>query len=161
MRSICPVCGKKFWCDYPNLWAYKIGSLYICSWKCLRARRKEAEENMEKLKKDGTPAKRPGPKPKNTEAPEGERVDLVEVPEESQIRAPELPERTYDFENWPKLEYKITGIDTAVGAFQYFKSNQYLDWSLNGETISMNLEEWREFMKIFPDVLMVLEIDPL
>lgn len=62
----------------------------------------------------------------------------------------------------PPFEYKLTGISTAIGDFQYFKKTGYLDWTdLNGETVSMNLEEWREFMRIFPEVLKVLEVDPL
>lgn len=60
----------------------------------------------------------------------------------------------------PPFEYKTTGISTAVGDFQYFRKNGYLDWTdLNGETVSMNLEEWREFMKIFPFVLKTLEVE--
>ena len=60
----------------------------------------------------------------------------------------------------PPFEYKTTGISTAIGDFQYFKKTGYLDWTdLNGETVSMNLEEWREFMKIFPFVLKTLEVE--
>ena len=60
----------------------------------------------------------------------------------------------------PPFEYKTTGISTAVGDFQYFRKNGYLDWTdLNGETVSMNLEEWREFMNIFPFVLKTLEVE--
>ena len=60
----------------------------------------------------------------------------------------------------PPFEYKTTGISTAVGDFQYFRKNGYLDWTdLNGETVSMNLDEWREFMKIFPFVLKTLEVE--
>lgn len=60
----------------------------------------------------------------------------------------------------PPFEYKTTGISTAVGDFQYFRKNGYLDWTdLNGETVSMNLDEWREFMNIFPFVLKTLEVE--
>ena len=60
----------------------------------------------------------------------------------------------------PPFEYKTTGISTAIGDFQYFKKTGYLDWTdLNGETVSMNMEEWREFMKIFPFVLKTLEVE--
>lgn len=45
MRRTCPVCGKRFWCDWPNLWAYKRDKLFLCSWSCIREydNRKEAE----------------------------------------------------------------------------------------------------------------------
>lgn len=36
MSERCPVCGKQFEVLYPTIWAYKRGSRYICSWKCLR-----------------------------------------------------------------------------------------------------------------------------
>ena len=44
MRPKCPVCGKLFWCDWPNLWRYKREKIYLCSWSCLRKydERKEA-----------------------------------------------------------------------------------------------------------------------
>lgn len=36
----CPICGKKFYPQYPHLWVYKrgygINERYMCSWKCLR-----------------------------------------------------------------------------------------------------------------------------
>ena len=33
MRPKCPVCGKLFWCDWPNLWRYKRDGAYLCSWE--------------------------------------------------------------------------------------------------------------------------------
>lgn len=61
----------------------------------------------------------------------------------------------------PPIEYKVTGISTAVGDFQYFKKAGYIDWTtLTGETVSMSLEEWNELMKIWPFVLKVLEVEP-
>ena len=46
MRPRCPVCKKLFWCDWPNMWAYKRDGVYLCSWGCLRKydERKEAKE---------------------------------------------------------------------------------------------------------------------
>lgn len=57
------------------------------------------------------------------------------------------------------MEYKTTGISTPIGDWQYIKKAGYLDWTtLTGETVSMNLEEWKEMMKLFPEVLKVLEV---
>lgn len=44
-RPKCTVCGRLFWCDYPNQWAYKRGTVFLCSWRCLRKydKRKEAD----------------------------------------------------------------------------------------------------------------------
>ena len=58
------------------------------------------------------------------------------------------------------MEYKTTGISTPIGDWQYIKKAGYLDWTtLSGETISMSLEEWKELMKLFPEVLKVLEVE--
>ena len=35
-RPKCPVCGRLFWCDWPNKWVYKRGTVFLCSWGCLR-----------------------------------------------------------------------------------------------------------------------------
>lgn len=69
----CAICGKEIDILYPDLWRYKRGDpvhvkVWLCSWKCLRTyddpeKRKEAEE-MARMKKDGTPAAKPGRKPK-------------------------------------------------------------------------------------------------
>ena len=58
------------------------------------------------------------------------------------------------------MEYKTTGISTPIGDWQYFKKSGYLDWTpLDGNgTVSMNLEEWKELMELFPEVLKVLEV---
>ena len=40
----CPVCRKEFVVLYQNLWRYKRGSKWMCSWKCLRAYDKKGEE---------------------------------------------------------------------------------------------------------------------
>lgn len=42
----CPVCGKLFDVLWPNMWAYKRNSLFICSWKCIRADEKKKEKGV-------------------------------------------------------------------------------------------------------------------
>lgn len=37
MSQVCRTCGKEFVVLYPHLWAYRTGTNYFCSWKCLRA----------------------------------------------------------------------------------------------------------------------------
>ena len=61
----------------------------------------------------------------------------------------------------PSIEYKVTGIDTAVGSFIYSKKQGYVDWDpLDGNgLVSMNLEEWKEFMKVFPEAMKVLGVE--
>lgn len=88
----------------------------------------------------------------------------LEVPEPvdggpwEKMETPEEP-ATKDTEG-PPFEYKVTGIVTAVGMFNYFRKTGYLDWTdLNGETVSMNLEEWKEFLKVLPEAMKVLGVE--
>lgn len=94
-KPTCPVCGKKFWCDYPHLWAYKRENKFICSWGCLRKYDgKEAKtEVYTKTKKDGQPAKKPGPKPK-AEEPTVELVYDPSIEDEYRREQAEKAERT-------------------------------------------------------------------
>lgn len=205
MMAICPECGKRHVVTWPDLNPFKRGDEYYCSSNCYEvsvnrdmtkikqvALIRRQRKNM-KLKKDGTPAKKPGRKAqKQIEIPAGEfkpAVDLsapakkiekpegnmtviatkeppkvptvkldgalrIETPETGKVEVvPVLPEKP--------IEFKITGIDTAVGTFQYFKKSGYVDWcpfDSNGP-VSMNLEEWKEFMKVFPVAMKVLGVE--
>ena len=61
---ICSQCGKEFTVLYPDMWRYRVKSKWFCTWKCLRADEK-GDKEMPRMKKDGTPAKKPGPQKKN------------------------------------------------------------------------------------------------
>ena len=136
MIAKCMECGKKFDILWPHLWQYKRKGQWLCSYSCMRAYDRKEAEDME-TKKDGTTKKRPGRKQATTI--DAKKIEVVQ--------------------DAPKFEYKTTGIETAVGDFRFFKNSQYLDWTdLNGETVSMNMEEWREFMKVFPEALKVLGV---
>ena len=150
MITKCRICGKEFEVLYPELWRYVRAKRYLCSWKCLRLYDQKGSEDMyTKVKKDGTPAKKPGPAPKIQEPPEQEQPTPVET---------ELPEKMIPVP--PPIEYKVTGISTSVGDFQYFRKQGFIDWTdLSGETISMSLAEWTELMKLWPFVLKVLEVE--
>ena len=106
-------------------------------------------------------------------APATVKVDgpiRIETPETNKVEVVELRGPDYRFSGGPEpgerinvtyttMEYKTTGISTPIGDWQYIKKAGYLDWTtLTGETVSMNLEEWKEFMKLFPEVLKVLEV---
>ena len=58
---ICSQCGKEFTVLYPDMWRYRVKSKWFCTWKCLRADEK-GDKEMPRMKKDGTPAKKPGPR---------------------------------------------------------------------------------------------------
>lgn len=77
MMAICPICGRRTCIHWPEHWVYRRGSTYYCSDNCMYVdatrdmqmmhkaihKRKEAWKNMARMKKDGTPAKKPGRKP--------------------------------------------------------------------------------------------------
>ena len=192
MMAICPECGKRHVVTWPDLNPFRRGDDYYCSPKCYEisvsrdmtkikqvALNRRQRKNM-KLKKDGTPAKKPGRKPqKQIEIPAGEfkpAVDLnapkkAEVPEKVPVVKVdgalkiETPEGNLTVNSSPivkkPLEYKVTGIDTAIGQFHYFKKAGYVDWTPldNNGPVSMNLEEWKEFMKVFPEAMKVLGVE--
>ena len=100
----CPVCGKEFDVLWPELWRYREGSAYICTWKCLRQLRKEAEEKMyTKVKKDGTPTKKSGPKKQPVE-----KVELVYDPSiaEEYKREQEAKKKSFEEMKLPVPEEK-------------------------------------------------------
>ena len=86
--------------------------------------------------------------PLRVETPEGKTLAKIDVPKMTPVA--------------PPFEYRITGISTAVGDFQYYKKQGYLDWTPIGscnDTVSMKVEEWKEFTKIFPLVQKALEVN--
>ena len=96
--------------------------------------------------------------PLRIETPETNKVEVVEI--RAPGYAPDGPKPGERINvTFTAMEYKTTGISTPIGDWQYIKKAGYLDWTtLTGETVSMNLEEWKEFMKLFPEVLKVLEV---
>jgi hypothetical protein len=63
-------------------------------------------------------------------------------------------------ESEPEMEYKVTGIRTELGNFQYYRKTGFIDWTPNdgNDTASLNLDEWRQFVEDWPKVLKVLGV---
>ena len=210
--AVCPECGKKHVVTWPELSPFRRGDDYYCSPKCYEisvsrdmtkikqvALIRRQRKNM-KLKKDGTPAKKPGRKPQvKIETPEGEwtpavnlnvpekkkpegnmtmvatkepqkdKIPVVKVDGPIRIETPEAGVVEViskecigikDKNTYLEFQYKVTGISTTAGDFQYFKKSGYVDWTaLDGGTVSMNLEEWKEFMKVFPKAMKLLGVE--
>lgn len=169
MMATCPECGKRHVVTWPDLNPFRRGDRFYCSHGCwelsvLRdmhqikeiALNRRQRKHM-KLKKDGTPAAKPGRKPqKAVEIPE--QVPTVKLDGPLNIETPE-PEKVKFI--CTTMEYKTTGISTPIGDWQYFKKSGYLDWTPIGENavVSLNLEEWKELIKLFPEVLKVLGVE--
>lgn len=173
MITTCPECGKEFDILYPDLWRYRRGD-FLCSYGCMRKHDKREEENgeMKRLKKDGSPAQRPGPKPKKQiiETPEGEftqpkpeipeKVATVKLTGPLNVETPE-PEKV-TFVDGGTIPFKMTGMSTEAGDFQYFKKAGYLDWTPGGtydDTVSLKVEEWKALMKVLPVVIRMLGVE--
>ena len=96
-------------------------------------------------------------------APATVKVDgplRIETPETNKVEVVETPEKKIGVPCPPPIEYKVTGISTTIGDWKFIKKAGYLDWTtLTGETVSMNLEEWKELMKVWPFVLKVLGVE--
>lgn len=203
----CPVCGKQFPLLYPKLWGYKSGSVYLCTYSCMRTYENEGADNMQKvtleqkkkaveiaisgdspleyLRSCGSKAPEktwyaiksklrhadpekfaqipdfrkkheedePAPEtvklngPVKIETPEGKTLAKIDVPKVVPVA--------------PPFKYRTTGISTAVGDFQYYKRNDYLDWTPIGncnDTVSLKVEEWKELLKVLPEVAKVLGV---
>lgn len=173
MITTCPECGKEFDILYPDLWRYRRGD-FLCSYGCMRKHDKREEENgeMKRLKKDGSPAQRPGPKPKKQiiETPESEvtqpkpeipeKVATVKLTGPLNVETPE-PEKV-TFVDGGTIPFKMTGMSTEAGDFQYFKKAGYLDWTPGGtydDTVSLKVEEWKALIKVLPVVIRMLGVE--
>ena len=153
----CPVCGKEFDVLWPDLWAYRENGRFICTWKCLRQLRKEADEKMyTKVKKDGTPAKKAGPKTtarKVDIAPKSTEVTLVYDPSISEEYRREQAEK----KSFAELEKKIQGrkqLEIAAVLSDVITNGRYMK-TMNGTRMriendrtigfEMTAREWIEF----------------
>ena len=157
MIKVCTECGKSFECLYPDIWVYKRFQHYYCTWKCYRKDHNE----MARMKKDGTPAKKPGPKPKDgiaqvkvdgalrIETPEADMIEIVETPENTK----RVIKRRGDFE--------ISAIrDAELGEFYYDQKFNSIDWRTEeGDEISLPPIGWKNLMQEMPDILKALGVD--
>ena len=92
--------------------------------------------------------------------PAAPAVEIPEAPVKAEI--PERPAPVHVPEK-PKLieyQYRVTGISTEAGDFQYYRKQSFLDWTtLDGTAVSMSLAEWAALMRVFPEVSRVLGVD--
>ena len=124
---------------------------------------------MARMKKDGTPAKKPGPKAKTIiETPEcgvmeaeiPENVPTVKVDGPLKIETPE----TGNVEvvcTMPNLEYEVSAIRTEeFGEFYYDKKFNSIDWrTAEGDEISLHPLGWKNLMDQLPEILRILGVE--
>ena len=172
----CAECGKRVVVLYPHLWAYKRDGKHFCSWGCMRIteKRKEAEEmeeRQERLKKDGTPAKRPGRKVKEESnvgevfTAETRRVPPPLTAEEEEGIRKQLRDQEKRFEQEANIRpLAIAGVESRAlnekgGVFVKGWDNEHKlvkVMSLRGERVEITLEpkEWR---RLSAEILVALK----
>ena len=181
MITNCPVCGKLTAIHWPQHWIYRRGDTYYCSWNCLdvditkdlklmhEVQRKRRERKMyNKLKKDGTPAKKSGPKPKKVEIPEpisGGECEKVETPETNKVEIVETTERQIGGLCPPpeveddRLFHTAAVRSKKLGTFYYDDKHGTIDWRHPyGEEISLFPEDYRLLRDSIDMILHVLGV---
>ena len=182
----CAICGKEFDALWPDLYRFKRGGTFLCSWSCLRKYdREKGNDYMARMKKDGTPAKKPGPRPKvelvydesiaeeykreqeqkkaNEEARKGE-LDAAEYIKHAVIGVAPAPEPVTNVAiqpSWDVDGYAATAIKKdGVGEFHFDKRDGSIDWrSEYGEEISLLPADWEKLAEEIPKMLKILGAD--
>lgn len=176
MMFYCPVCGRRRFVHQPQFWPYRFDGEMFCSencWICDSTRKMMERKGfrMARMKKDGTPAKKPGPKagrkpasekktetvikgspeevlpkvkltgPIRIETPEANRVEVVETPESAEPKA--LLPATYD-------GMVIREVEGLFGRYRYsgdLGRAEYIDFeNADGmDTLSLTVDQWKKF----------------
>ena len=156
MITNCPVCGKAFDVLWPQLWRYVRAKRYLCSWKCLRLYDQKGSEDMyTKVKKDGTPAKKPGPAPKMITDPDV-KAKLPEV---------DLTIKSEDLFEMEERGFEKRTIVTAIrvdglGEFYYDQKHKSIDWRTEGgDEVSLGPAWWMQLVEDLPKILKKLGVE--
>ena len=164
MITNCPVCGKAFDVLWPQLWRYKRGQLYLCSWKHLRLFDEKGSEAMyTKVKKDGTPAKKCGPKAK---------APVIETPEGEFVKGPVSPDELYEkfgekgYTPLPKITnpvnydgFLMDVIRSPETGARYEFSEGCLFVKIGAEEVVLEPSAWRKLIDEIPKAAEVLGVE--
>ena len=179
MVTKCAQCGKRTVVLYPDLWVYKRGNKfgykYLCSWSCLREYDKEKgveDMSFTQVKKDGTPAKKPGRKPtkKQIETPEGEFVTVAtKVPPktifdddvEAKLPKVEVPEKPKSrFTTPAKLEgFEIAAVRGDFGVYLASAEYNYFEFQAFEGDLCMKPEDWSDQLEELKHAAKVLGVE--
>ena len=164
MVTRCSECGKHFDILYPDLWAYKTGSKIFCSWHCLRADERKEEDEMARLKKDGTPWGKPGPR-KTTKTTKVPAVPAVEVPEKLNLQGGVNYQLMVDETKIPKIapefELEITAVrHKNYGEFYRDHDHNCIDWRTpGGDEMSLSVDAWKKLIRDLPEIIRQLGVE--
>ena len=130
---------------------------------------------MARMKKDGTPAKRPGPKAKKPtikldgelriETPEAHNVDIVETPEQAVIKN-KVVDIMEELKIRNTLQYEEFTVREVEGLFGRYRRSDigqvtYIDFEPPEcvDVISNTLTQWSSFMKELKRAAQVLGVE--
>lgn len=159
MVGHCTQCGKNFDILFPDLWRYKKGKRLFCSWHCLRADERKEDNKMARLKKDGTPAKKPGPKMKIDAKP------ALEIPEKLVLPAGANYQLMVDEAKIPKIapefELEITAVrHKNYGEFYRDHDHNCIDWRTpGGDEMSLSVDAWKKLIRDLPEIIKQLGVE--
>lgn len=178
MMATCPICGTRRVIYWPEHWVYRRGETYYCSEDCMivdqtkdmklikmiaHVRAKKGENSMARYKKDGTPARKPGPK-KKTETPEKITIKADDVV--GKIANAETPESVKikqtvqsKFVNPAYIEgFEVVGIKGQFGTYKANAEVNYFDFQPFGGELCMSPEDWREQLKEIDHAMKILGV---
>ena len=176
----CPFCGARRFTCWPEFWPWQYKGDLFCSENCwiCDATKKQRERNgykMARMKKDGTPAKRPGPKAKKPtikldgelriETPEAHNVDIVETPEQAVIKN-KVVDIMEELKIRNPLQYEEFTVREVEGLFGRYRRSDigqvtYIDFEPPEcvDVISNTLTQWSSFMKELKRAAQVLGVE--
>ena len=121
-----------------------------------------------KIKKDGSQAKKSGPKPKNAKAPDDAVTKAALQHPERPIVAPISPVVMENPEQKPKITkplaydgYTVCCIESKTfGRFYWDRDHNHLDWTTGeGEEVSFTPQGWKMFLEELPKAAAILGVE--
>lgn len=157
MVGHCEQCGKDFEILFPDLWRYKKGKRLFCSWHCLRADERKEEDEMARLKKDGTPAKKPGPRKSIAEAEQEVAALMLHGGVNYQLMVDEA--KTPDVA--PEFELEVTAVrHKNYGEFYRDHDHNCIDWRTpGGDEMSLSVDAWKKLIRDLPEIIRQLGVE--
>lgn len=153
----CSQCGKDFSMLYPHLWRYKTGNKLFCSWHCLRADERKEDNEMARLKKDGTPAKKPGPRKSIAEAEQEVAALMLQGGVNYQLMVDEAqtPEVA------PEFELEVTAVrHKNYGEFYRDHDHNCIDWRTpGGDEMSLSVDAWKKLTRDLAGIIRQLGVE--
>lgn len=178
MVGHCEQCGKDFEILFPDLWLYKKGKRLFCSWHCLRADERKEEDEMARLKKDGTPAKKPGPRKSIAEAEQEVAALMLQGGVNYQLMVDEAAKQEVQPMNpmqrlaaamssikvpevAPEFELEITAVrHKNYGEFYRDHDHNCIDWRTpGGDEMSLSVDAWKKLILDLPEIIRQLGVE--